>query len=486
MKIISPRKPIFLVILALAALAVLLALYIINFNPLLLTHSPFKSIGSFEYVRMGESLLDKGLYPKAITYYEKAYESSPDNQEIVSALVFAYSKYAYILSAEEKYDEAIEYLSRAYGLGQSSSAAQNLAIIYSKKALSLARNGQRQKATELFGEARSVAGASYGAAKNLGLSLLNDGLVEFKEDRLDTALLCLKESLSIYRYGKTAAVIADIYYRMGDLRRALFFWRLAKLLSPEDGSVPPKIRRVVKEIKLASSGARDVELEHFELNYKDGLPIDPGIVSSILERAYMDIGKDIGYFPKKKTKIFFYSAEDFKNIFKMHAMVRAFYDGNIRMPVPDGRLGKEELSTYIYHEYTHALLSAKTMNNCPVWFSEGVAMWVDIKRSARKIKDLPVSAETLDKVTLESLDREFNKNEIGPDRAAYYIISYTVVAYIVDTWQVKGLQSVLKRLADGQHVVNAIDDEFLLSEKEFEGRWKAYVRSRVNPTLTAH
>jgi tetratricopeptide (TPR) repeat protein len=330
---------------------------------------------------------------------------------------------------------------------------------------------------ELFREARSAVYDSDSAARNLGISLSNDGIAEFRQGREEIALLCLKESSLIYQYGKTFTYLGDIYYKKGELRRALFYWHRAKLLDPLDRSIPPKLKRVIKEIRLANS-EKTIELPHFEVKYKESLSIDADLAASILEKAYLDIGKDLAYFPKTKTGVFFYSSNDFKNIFKMPAIVRAFYDGNIRMPIPGERLGNEEFSRHIYHEYTHALLSAKTMNNCPVWFSEGIAMWEDFHKSGYNLKNLLVNAETVDGITLESLDKEFDNNEIGPNRVAYYLLSYTVVAYIIDSWGIAGLQDILKRLADGQHVVNAIDDEFLLSEKEFERRWKAYIRNK--------
>jgi hypothetical protein len=37
------------------------------------------------------------------------------------------------------------------------------------------------------------------------------------------------------------------------------------------------------------------------------------------------------------------------------------------------------------------------------------------------------------------------------------------------------MRRILDRIRGGQHVINAIDDEFLLSEKEFERRWQDYV-----------
>lgn len=473
MKIFSSRIKLILILLAIAA--PFIALEVISNPPRFMLD--MQNVGSFEYIRKAEELFDKGLYVKAISYYEKAHESSPENASIISGIIFAYSKYASILADSAKYDKAIEYLAKAYNIKQDPSTAQNLAIMYTRKALPLARKGETREAIELFGEARRMVYDSYKAAKNLGISLSNDGVSEFMQGRVKTALLCLKESSLIYQDSATFAILGEVYYKAGELRKALFYWHKAKILDPENRSVHQKLKRVIKEIRLANS-QREVELPHFEMKYKESLPIDADIAAAILEKAYFDIGKDLAYFPRMKTGVFFYSKNDFKNIFKMPAMVRAFYDGNIRMPIPDERLGYEESSRHIYHEYTHALLSAMTMNNCPVWFSEGIAMREEFNKSGYSLKDLPVTSETLDSITLRDLDKEFDKDEIGADRMAYYMLSYTVVAYIIDNWGITGLQDILKRLADGQHVINAIDDEFLLSEKEFERRWKEYVRNK--------
>ncbi|MDO8535768.1 MAG: hypothetical protein Q7S30_01990 [Candidatus Omnitrophota bacterium] len=473
MKIFLSKRALLLGLLVIAGILFILE---INSNPSFLKFNT-QSLGSFEYVRAGEKLLDKGLYNKAVGFYEKAYESSPENPSIRSDIVFVYSKYASSLADLAKYDEAIEYLTKAYNVEQNPSTAQNLAIMYTRKALPLAQKADMQKAADLFREARRIAYGSFAAAKNLGISLYNDGVTEFRQGRENIALLCLKESSLIYQSGKTFSILGDIYYKEGELRRALFYWHRARLLDPSDRSVSSKLKRVIKEIRLANS-AKTIELPHFEVKYKKDLPIDADFAASILEKAYFDVGKDLAYFPKTKTGVYFYSWSDFKNIFKMPVVVRAFYDGNIRIPIPDERLGQEEFSRHIYHEYTHALLSAKTMNNCPVWFSEGIAMWEELNRGGQKLRELPFNSEIVYNATLGSLDREFVKFEIGPNRAAYYILSYTVASYIIDTWGMSGLQDLLKRLSGGQHVINAIDDEFLLSEKEFERRWKAYTKNK--------
>lgn len=473
MKLFLPGRAILLIILA--AISAIFA-FEVNSKPSLYTFNP-KRVGSFEYIRMGEKFLDKNLYTNAIDCYEKAHESSPQNPTIISDIIFVYSKYASVLADSGKYDEAIEYLIRAYNVKQDSATMQNLAIMYTRKALMLVQKGESQKAPALIRDARRIAGGSYIAAKNLGIALFNDAVTEFKKGREDTALMCLKESSLTYQYGKTFALIGDIYYKVGNLKRARFYWHRAKILGSDDVSVSHKLKRMSHEMRLANF-QQDMELPHFDVKYEGGLSIDAALASETLEKAYSEIGKDLGYFPKTKTGVFLYSKDDFSNIFKMSSAVRAFYDGNIRMPVPGGRLGEKEFLRHIYHEYTHALLSAKTMNNCPVWLSEGIAMWEELDKSGKSINSLLVMAHGIDDITLDSLDKEFESNEITSKRTAYYIFSYTLAAYIIDSWGIKGLQGILKRLSLGQHVVNAIDDEFLLPEKEFESRWKTYVKNK--------
>ena len=199
-------------------------------------------------------------------------------------------------------------------------------------------------------------------------------------------------------------------------------------------------------------------------------------MQAALERAYLDIGEDLAYFPGSKTLVFFYTEEDFGNIFKMSPMVRAFYDGNIRMPFPKRSLGAEELAHYLSHEYTHAVISAITNNGCPVWLSEGIAMWEGDGRSADAMRRVIANLGRSFDPSLESLDAAFSPESGVQDIRPYYLIACTAAGFIIQEWGLKGLRGLLRRLADGRHVVNAIDDEFLISQSEFEKRWAQYVR----------
>jgi len=460
---------------AILAIAVTTFLFTIKMNPSLFSK---KTPGSYEFVRKGEALLDRGKYKDSVGYFEKAYESSPEEEVIKSDLAYSYSKYGMTLAESKYYSAAIEYFSKAYNLLPNSNTRQNLAIMYAKKALDEARNGDSVKAIEDFREARSVASGSNYASKNLGISIFNDAVDEYKAGKEQIAILCLKEAMLTYESSRVLEFLGDIYYKRAALENASFCWEKAGDLDPSSETLPAKLEKLGKEMELAKT-EDEKQLPHFELRYGRNLPIDPELAGEVLEKAYLDVGKDLAYFPAAKTVIFFYSEKDFRNIFKLPKMVTAFYDGNIRMPFPEKAGNRNEFIHYIYHEYTHAVVSAKTNNNCPVWFSEGVAVWEEFKRQDPAMKSLLASTAYNPGISIQAIEDAFARQGSGnKDMRPYYLMAYSIVKFIVDTWGVEGLQGVLTRIGRGQHIVNAIDDEILLSEKDFDKRWGDYLKSK--------
>lgn len=462
-------KPAFLISAAVLIFLILASIFL-NIFPQRLT-------GSFEYVRKGEELFDKGKYPQAIAYFEKASQSSPDNEKIRSGLVWAYSIYSKKLAKGNKHDEAINYLNKAYSLTPNSSASQNLALAYSEKAIYEARRGDISAANGNYAKARNYALITDSVRKNLAIALYNDGIGEFRSGREDLAILCLKQSSFIYQDPKTFEMLGDIYYRRSELKMARYYWHKALSLNPGNSDLSQKLKRLTKEMALASGGL-GTSTPHFEIRYSKSLIIDRPLASETLEKAYDDIGKDLGYFPEKKTKVFFYSKEEFGDTFNMPYFVKAFYDGSIKMPAPSAELDKTRFSSYIYHEYTHAIVSAKTNNNCPVWFSEGIAVWEEFKKEGNEIEKIVGNIRTRPEISFKFLNESFVSEEIDYRKAVSYIVAYTLVDFIVDEWGMRGLRGLLKRLADKQHIVNAIDDEFLISESEFENRWRDYAAGK--------
>ncbi len=436
---------------------------------------PRKETGSFEYVRKGEDLLDAGKFRESIKYFEKAHASSPANNTIAWAAANAYTRYGNYLAESKDYDKAIDCLARACDIKPSSSTMQNLAIMYSRKAVSEAHDNNLVNARADFENARGAAADSAMASKGLSVSLFNDAVTEHKAGKDDLAVMLLKESSLAYRSSPALEFLGDIYYKKTEFEKARFYYGKALALEPQNALERGKLQKVTKELRLAKR-EESKSYAHFELRYDKGLAVDAGSIEDLLERCYFDVGGDLKYFPNSKTIVFFYSQDDFKNIFKLSSATRSFYDGNIHIPLPDRTLNAGRFSDYIYHEYTHAVVSAMTNNNCPAWLNEGLAMREEYKDRDTFIAGIFSRMIGKTRLSLALLYTAFDsKDESEEDLAACYLLSYSVVKYVIDNWGMGGLRNLLARIRDGQHVVNAIEDELLLSEKEFERRWKIYV-----------
>lgn len=463
----APRTFLFLVS------AVVLFIFIIYHN---VVH---KETGSFEYVRKGERLLDKEKYAESIRYFEKAYELSPENETIKSDLIYAYSTYSRNLAEKEKYDEALDYMIKAYKAAPNASTKQNLASAYAEKALHEAQKGGLTKAKDTYAKVREYGRDPEAVARNIGIILYNDGVNEYRSGREDTALLCLKQSSLINKEARVFDMLGDIYYKSAFLRMARFYWHEAKKLNPRSKPLQVKLNRIIKEMPRAARDEKSI-LPHFEISYEKNLQIDKKLAAEIFEKAYADVGRDLAYFPKERTKIFFYSKEDFKNIFHMPFFVKAFYDGSIKVPAPEKSLDGESFTRYIYHEYAHAIVSAKTNNNCPPWLSEGIAVWQESKIHHDDVKKILVNIKEVPEISIRFMENSFKTEEMSKNKALSYMLSYTLVDFILNNWGTTGLQNILSRLAKKQHIINALDDEFLLSEKEFERRWHSFIDTAYN------
>ena len=217
---------------------------------------PQKITGSFEYIRKGEDLIDKGKSADSIKYFEKAYESSPENETIKSELVYAYSACSKALADKNKYDEAIDYLAKAYNVAPSASTTQNLAMMYSTKALHEAQKGDLMKAKIIYDKMRSLTDGLDSVSKNIAILLYNDGISEYKSGREDTAILCLKESSSTYKDSRISELLGDLYYKHAEFNMARFYWHEAKTLDPGNAALAEKLNKVNKEMSLATEATR--------------------------------------------------------------------------------------------------------------------------------------------------------------------------------------------------------------------------------------
>ncbi|MBW7875584.1 MAG: hypothetical protein H3C47_06335 [Candidatus Cloacimonetes bacterium] len=109
------------------------------------------------------------------------------------------------------------------------------------------------------------------------------------------------------------------------------------------------------------------------------------IYLDILDRAYMDVGRVLDYYPKNYTRVLFLNREDFVEYTSIESeAVAGLHDGaSLDLLIPWEKISqnqeKSRLENVIYHEYTHHLLNlmTKQSRNIPLWVHEGLAQFLE-------------------------------------------------------------------------------------------------------------
>jgi len=97
--------------------------------------------------------------------------------------------------------------------------------------------------------------------------------------------------------------------------------------------------------------------------------------------------------------VILYTQDAFSDITKLPAWVGALNDGRIRVPVQGLAEVDSELSRVLKHELTHSFIAQKTRSACmglsascavhaPAWIQEGLAQWMEGKRSGENASGL--------------------------------------------------------------------------------------------------
>jgi hypothetical protein len=138
---------------------------------------------------------------------------------------------------------------------------------------------------------------------------------------------------------------------------------------------------VVLGVTVTAAGAdpalqfRKYESRHFTVRFEGRE--DPALVWALLERlesAYRDVGRQLGAFPGSRVPVMLYTDGEFPAHASVPHWAQGLFDGQIRLAVSWVAVHEESLDKTLRHEYTHALVHARTGGNVPTWLSEGLAI----------------------------------------------------------------------------------------------------------------
>jgi hypothetical protein len=244
------------------------------------------------------------------------------------------------------------------------------------------------------------------------------------------------------------------YYGLNRAADAVTQWKRAMELKPDEETqhALEKAERDAKEEAEYHEG----ETPHFRLKYNGkAAPELAQEVLRTLESEYGEISAALNYDPPEPIGVILYTNQTFMDITRAPSWVGALNDGRLRVPVEGLSSMTDELARVLKHELTHSFVGQKTGGRCPVWLQEGIAQYMEGKRSRNNAGSLTAAYERHMEVSL--LSYETSWLSLPRDAATVaYAWSLAVVEKIMTVDGIGDLERILEHLAAGSSTEDAV------------------------------
>jgi tetratricopeptide (TPR) repeat protein len=284
---------------------------------------------------------------------------------------------------------------------------------------------------------------------------------------MELAYVCLrrsefKQSLEyLERAKRYAPKNADVYklegwtyYGLNRPDQAAVEWKKSLALR-NDPEVQAALDKATRD-KVEEENYRENESAHFQLKYNG--TAEPGLAREVLhtlEGHYQQIESELNYSPPDPIGVVLYTQEAFGDITRAPGWVGALNDGRIRVPVRGLTGVDSELSRILRHELTHSFIQQKTHGRAPTWIHEGVAQWMEGKRSDENAATLLQVYDAGQAAPLGQLEGSWMRLP-GPMASYAYAWALANVEYIVQTQGMGDIERILDRLGTGTSTEQAL------------------------------
>ena len=298
---------------------------------------------------------------------------------------------------------------------------------------------------------------------------------EFKEslEYLDRAKRVAPKNPDVYKLAGWA------YSGMNRPDLAAEEWKKAVAIRP-DADVVAALEKAERD-KKEEENYKENESAHFQLKYNGAA--EPSLAREVLrtlEDQYSQIESELNYSPPEPIGVILYTQQGFADITQAPGWVGALNDGRIRVPVQGLTGVNGELSRVLRHELTHSFVGQETHGRAPVWLQEGLAQWMEAKRSDENAAVLVHIYTSGQSAPLGKLEGSWMG--LSADVARYsYAWALANVEYIIQTQGMGEIDRILEKLAAGSSTEDALrgvihDDYGDLMQGTTEYLKKNYIR----------
>lgn len=309
--------------------------------------------------------------------------------------------------------------------------------------------------------------------------LLNLAVLYLRQSQFTSALDPLERARRFAPdSGLMAAGIAKLtgwaYYGSNKIDRALEEWRRSEQLHP-DPEVEQAIEKAERDTSEEESYAEG-ETAHFALKYYGGAT--PELARSILrvlEDDFRDIESQLDYTPPEQISVVLYTEQAFADITRAPGWAGALNDGRLRIPVQGLSSVTPDLARVLKHELTHSFITQKSRNRAPTWLQEGVAQWMEGRRSssaAGYLVDAVSQGAAPSLKSLEPLWMSLPDNTV----AFAYPWSLAVVESIIQNGGMTDISRLLDRIASAPSTEAALREVLRTDYPDLEQQAFAYLK----------
>ena len=238
------------------------------------------------------------------------------------------------------------------------------------------------------------------------------------------------------------------YYGLNRLDQAVAEWKHALSLRP-DAETEAALKKAQRD-KQEEEQYKENESNHFTLRYSGAS--EPALARDVLrtlEHHYEAIESELSYSPPDSIGVILYTQQAFADITQAPAWVGALNDGRIRVPVQGLSNVTPELSRVLKHELTHSFIQQKTRGHAPAWLQEGLAQWMEGKRSdgnAQGLLRIYTNSPERVGIHFEGDWMKMSNDAIG----AAYAWALANVESIINSGGMSDLERIMDRLAAGE------------------------------------
>jgi hypothetical protein len=266
------------------------------------------------------------------------------------------------------------------------------------------------------------------------------------------------------------------YYGMNKLNQAVEEWQRALKLRP-DAEVQAALDKALRD-QQEEENYRENESSHFTLRYSG--EAEPGLAREVLralEAHFSAIESELNYTPPDPIGVILYTRQAFADITRAPGWAGALNDGRIRVPVQGLTQLTPDLSRVLKHELTHSFVRQKTRAAAPTWVQEGLAQWMEGKRSG---VNAPMLLQVYDAKQATSLrDLEGSWIQLPNEIAAHaYAWALANMEYIVQVDGMGDVERILDRIAAGSTTEAAVRDVLHSDYADLMQSTAQYLRKR--------